>query len=193
MAKSMRRTALGPTEFVDVLAIASAYVAARSSELNRLNVFPVPDGDTGTNMSLTLKSTVEALGEADGTYMGTMDLIVRGSLMGARGNSGVILSQYLSGMASVLCEAEVAGGPEMARALVSAAGAAYNAVMNPVEGTMLTVARDTATSVKQLQQDSASVEETLSLAVLAALGTCLLALMSSRLEISRRATTDERR
>ena len=168
MAKTVAHTVLGPTEFVDVFAVASDFVSARTSELNRLNVFPVPDGDTGTNMSLTLKSTVEALGGADGTYKGTSDLIARGSLMGARGNSGVILSQYLSGMASVLSEVEVLGGSEMARALASASRAAQNAVMKPVEGTILTVARDTATSVQQLQQGSASLDETLSLAVLAA-------------------------
>ena len=167
MAKSIPLTALGPTEFVEIFAIASDFVAARSPELNRLNVFPVPDGDTGTNMSLTLKSTVEALEQADGTFKGTTDLIARGSLMGARGNSGVILSQYLSGIASVLREAEVVGGAEMARALASASQAAQNAVMNPVEGTMLTVARDTATSVQQLDQDSASLDEILSMAVLA--------------------------
>lgn len=168
MAKSIPRAALGPTEFVEVFAIASDFVAARSPELNRLNVFPVPDGDTGTNMSLTLKSTVEALDQADGTYKGTTDLVARGSLMGARGNSGVILSQYLSGMASALREAESVGGSEMTRALVSASRVAQNAVMNPVEGTMLTVARDTATSVQQLDQDSASLDEILSTAVLAA-------------------------
>ncbi len=167
MAKSIPLSALRPGEFVEIFSTASDFVAARSPELNRLNVFPVPDGDTGTNMSLTLKSTVESLDQADGTYEGTTDLIARGSLMGARGNSGVILSQYLSGIASALREADVVGGAEMAQALVSASRAAQNAVMNPVEGTMLTVARDTANSMQHLDQHSASLDETLSMAVLA--------------------------
>ncbi|HWI02841.1 MAG TPA: DAK2 domain-containing protein, partial [Acidimicrobiales bacterium] len=109
--------------------------------LNRLNVYPVPDGDTGTNMALTLESVVAGLEDADDA--GVQKAVVHGALMGARGNSGVILSQILRGLAEGLGGGEVdAGG--VADALVGASRLADAAVMRPVEGTILTVARDAA-------------------------------------------------
>ncbi|CAA9228016.1 MAG: Dihydroxyacetone kinase-like protein, phosphatase domain / Dihydroxyacetone kinase-like protein, kinase domain [uncultured Acidimicrobiales bacterium] len=124
-------------------AVVSSYrdsLRAHQEALNRLNVYPVPDGDTGTNMALTLESVVEAL-------QGTTDMatvckaISHGSLMGARGNSGVILSQILRGIADGCRSCETAGGPDVAAALHGASEAAYAAVMRPVEGTILTVVR----------------------------------------------------
>jgi uncharacterized protein len=114
--------------------------------VNRLNVYPVPDGDTGTNMSLTLVSVCEELdGTAgEGDMAATCKAVSHGSLMGARGNSGVILSQILRGMAEVLRDHDKVDGPTMAAALTSAATAAYGAVMRPVEGTILTVVRASA-------------------------------------------------
>ena len=118
---------------------------AHQEKLNRLNVYPVPDGDTGTNMALTLESVVSELDGADD--MGTMcKAISHGSLMGARGNSGVILSQVLRGITDVLKGAESADGSGIADALRGASEAAYNAVMRPVEGTILTVVRESATA-----------------------------------------------
>ena len=112
-------------------------------ELNRLNVYPVPDGDTGTNMALTLESVSHELDTAE-----TMDEVCRaishGSLMGARGNSGVILSQILRGLADEFTGREANGAPELAAALQRASDAAYQAVMRPVEGTILTVVRESA-------------------------------------------------
>ena len=112
-------------------------------ELNRLNVYPVPDGDTGTNMALTVESVVEELGDA-----ADLDTVCRaighGSLMGARGNSGVILSQILRGLCDTFRAAGAVGPTEVAAGLVAAADAAYAAVMHPVEGTILTVARASA-------------------------------------------------
>ncbi|MDQ3107035.1 MAG: DAK2 domain-containing protein [Actinomycetota bacterium] len=109
--------------------------------LNRLNVYPVPDGDTGTNMALTLESVVAELEAADG-MTAVCKAISHGSLMGARGNSGVILSQILRGIASAFDAAGDAGdGAAVGRALSEAAVAAYGAVMRPVEGTILTVAK----------------------------------------------------
>ncbi|HEX5616235.1 MAG TPA: DAK2 domain-containing protein [Acidimicrobiia bacterium] len=112
-------------------------------ELNRLNVYPVPDGDTGTNMALTLESVSHELDTAE-----TMDEVCRaishGSLMGARGNSGVILSQILRGLADEFRGRDEHGAPELASALQRASDAAYEAVMRPVEGTILTVVRETA-------------------------------------------------
>jgi DAK2 domain fusion protein YloV len=114
--------------------------------INRLNVYPVPDGDTGTNMARTLDAVVKELEGAAADMGGTCDAIAHGSLMGARGNSGVILSQVMRGLVSKL--RGVAGGSataaEFADALKSASVASYEAVLKPIEGTILTVVRETA-------------------------------------------------
>ena len=108
--------------------------------LNRLNVYPVPDGDTGTNMTLTLESVVQELGSAE-AMPEVCQAIAHGSLMGARGNSGVILSQILRGMADTFRGVEAVAAAEVTAALRTASDAAYQAVMRPVEGTILTVVR----------------------------------------------------
>jgi DAK2 domain fusion protein YloV len=113
---------------------------AHQERLNRLNVYPVPDGDTGTNMALTLESVVAELESAE-DMAGVCKAISHGSLMGARGNSGVILSQVLRGLTDRLKGEESVDGPILAEALTGAATAAYEAVMRPVEGTILTVVR----------------------------------------------------
>lgn len=111
--------------------------------LNRLNVYPVPDGDTGTNMSLTVKSVVEEVRDAHGMAAVT-GAITHGSLMGARGNSGVILSQILRGLSDSFRGFEELGTAELVLALDRASDAAYQAVLRPVEGTILTVLRAAA-------------------------------------------------
>jgi len=110
--------------------------------INRLNVYPVPDGDTGTNMALTIESVVAELDKLDQPDMAvTSKAIAHGSLMGARGNSGVILSQLLRGIVDGLNESGLVPGPkDLARALTVADELARAAVMRPVEGTILTVA-----------------------------------------------------
>ena len=113
---------------------------AHQEALNRLNVYPVPDGDTGTNMALTLESVVSEMEGADG-MVAVCKAMSHGSLMGARGNSGVILSQILRGIASAFERTEAGDGREVARALAAAAAGAYSAVLRPVEGTILTVAK----------------------------------------------------
>jgi DAK2 domain fusion protein YloV len=110
--------------------------------LNRLNVYPVPDGDTGTNMALTLESVVSGLEGTDDA--GVQKAVVHGSLMGARGNSGVILSQILRGLAEGLGGGEPVDAAGVADAFLGASRLADAAVMRPVEGTILTVARDAA-------------------------------------------------
>ena len=126
---------------------------ANQGALNRLNVYPVPDGDTGTNMALTLESVVEEIeraAKAAGVSMDEADMITvcqaisHGSLMGARGNSGVILSQILRGIAGGCRALHEVGPIDFATALSSAATAAYAAVMKPIEGTILTVVRSAA-------------------------------------------------
>ena len=114
--------------------------------INRLNVYPVPDGDTGTNMALTIESVVAELDKFDHPDMAvTSKAIAHGSLMGARGNSGVILSQLLRGIVDGLNESGLVPGPkDLARALTVADELARAAVMRPVEGTILTVARAAA-------------------------------------------------
>ena len=113
--------------------------------INRLNVYPVPDGDTGTNMALTLESVVSELEGAGDDLASVCTAIAHGSLMGARGNSGVILSQVLRGLCDVFKAADPdrgIDGPAFAAALASASESAYGAVMRPVEGTILTVVRE---------------------------------------------------
>jgi DAK2 domain fusion protein YloV len=119
-------------------------LVAHREPINRLNVYPVPDGDTGTNMSLTLVSVCDDLDAAGDGLAEVCKAISHGSLMGARGNSGVILSQVLRGLVGVIAESGGCDGPTFARALRAASDAAYQAVMRPVEGTILTVVRQAA-------------------------------------------------
>ncbi|MCY4193229.1 MAG: DAK2 domain-containing protein, partial [bacterium] len=124
-------------------------LARHREALNQLNVYPVPDGDTGTNMALTLEAVVaeaSAAGEAMSEVCGA---ISHGSLMGARGNSGVILSQILRGLADAVDAAGHVDPPVLAAALQQASAAAYDAVSAPVEGTILTVVRDVATAAAE--------------------------------------------
>jgi DAK2 domain fusion protein YloV len=136
-------------------------VRAHAAAINRLNVYPVPDGDTGTNMARTLDAVVEALDDASPDMHGTCQAISRGSLMGARGNSGVILSQILRGMAGVLERAGDATGSTLAEALRAAATAAYAAVLKPVEGTILTVVRVAADAAEEAAHLGGSVVDVL--------------------------------
>ena len=110
--------------------------------INRLNVYPVPDGDTGTNMALTVESVVTELDGTAGDMAATCKAIGHASLMGARGNSGVILCQVLRGLTNVLADSDEVDGSTWAGALTEASTAAYGAVGTPVEGTILTVVRE---------------------------------------------------
>ena len=112
--------------------------------INTLNVYPVPDGDTGTNMSLTLRSVVEELEDSGDDMASVCNGIAHGSLMGARGNSGVILSQILRAFSGVVAEHASIDGRLLATGLTAAAKGAYTAVGNPVEGTILTVIRESS-------------------------------------------------
>ena len=145
-------TALTRLGAADLRAVVDAYndaLAAHREPINRLNVYPVPDGDTGTNMSLTLGSVCEALGGVDDDLAAVCKAVSHGSLMGARGNSGVILSQVLRGFVGVVAESGGLDGAGLARALRAASDAAYEAVMRPVEGTILTVVRESAEAAEE--------------------------------------------
>jgi DAK2 domain fusion protein YloV len=124
-------------------------VREHAAGLNRLNVYPVPDGDTGTNMARTLDAVIEEMDGVDADdRAATCDAISHGSLMGARGNSGVILSQILRGFASTVKDHADVQGPKFADALQAAASGAYQAVLKPIEGTILTVARESADAAR---------------------------------------------
>ena len=125
--------------------------------INRLNVYPVPDGDTGTNMSRTLDAVVAELDGASRELDTTCEAISHGSLMGARGNSGVILSQILRGLSSTLKSAKSTGAPRVAEALKAASAAAYEAVLKPIEGTILTVVREAADAAQRAANDGATL------------------------------------
>lgn len=135
------RTSLDAAALRAVMTCYAHALRAHRADLNRLNVYPVPDGDTGTNMTLTLESVVTELGEVGDGMADVCRALAHGSLMGARGNSGVILSQIIRGMCEVFSGRDHVDGPVLAAALAAAADAAYGAVLRPVEGTILTVAR----------------------------------------------------
>lgn len=121
------------------------WLRTNQQTVNALNVFPVPDGDTGTNMMLTMTSAWNEVKDSGEKHVGKMaGLIAKGALMGARGNSGVILSQLWRGFARALQDQELIDGPGLARALAQASETAYKGVVKPVEGTILTVAKDAA-------------------------------------------------
>ncbi|HZH92616.1 MAG TPA: DAK2 domain-containing protein, partial [Tissierellaceae bacterium] len=134
-----------------ILESAAIKLEANKDEVNSLNVFPVPDGDTGTNMLLTMKSALkQGLGVEENDAHKVAQAASQGSLMGARGNSGVILSQLFRGFASGLEEKAEIDIPTFALGLKKAADTAYKAVMKPTEGTILTVARECGEKAKSI-------------------------------------------
>jgi len=142
-------TSLGAADLRQALLRFRDAVRAHQEELNRLNVYPVPDGDTGTNMALTLESVGTALNDTQ-SMQEVCHAISRGSLMGARGNSGVILSQILRGLADECRDLGEVQTQTLVKGFRHAADAAYEAVMRPVEGTILTVARAIAEAAEAL-------------------------------------------
>ena len=134
---------LSISEFTSFFIGASANLTANKERINALNVFPVPDGDTGTNMGLTMSSAVKDL-PAQTAVPKAAERLAHGALLGARGNSGVILSQILRGFAQGLEGCEQVAAPDFARAMQKGVELAYKSVMRPVEGTILTVARKMA-------------------------------------------------
>ena len=126
------------------------WLRANQQMVNLLNVFPVPDGDTGTNMVLTMQSAFNEVNQLGFHGVGQMAAAVsQGALMGARGNSGVILSQLWRGFARALHNQEFLDGPALVRAFTEARDTAYKGVVRPVEGTILTVAKDAATAAEE--------------------------------------------
>ena len=138
---------------------ALASLEASRGRIDDLNVYPVPDGDTGTNLTLTARAIVEALEQSETTDRAVLAKeLTRAALMGARGNSGVILSQIVRGFADVVGEADALDTPTLARAFRGASDAAYRAVRRPVEGTMLTVIREIAEAAERADASQPSGE-----------------------------------
>lgn len=147
--KSILKTISG-SEFMEMFAVATQWLEKSSHEIDALNVFPVPDGDTGTNMLLTMISTIEeARKTSDGNISSILKAMAKGALMGARGNSGVILSQIWLGLSQAFDGKEAVDAATLAEAFVLASNKAYKALTNPVEGTILTVIKDVADAAKK--------------------------------------------
>jgi DAK2 domain fusion protein YloV len=135
-------TRLGADELRAVVVTYRDALRAHQEGINRLNVYPVPDGDTGTNMALTIAAVCEEVDGAGTDLAAVCTAISHGALMGGRGNSGVILSQVLRGLSRVVADADGIDGTSVAAALAAASAGAYEAVGDPVEGTILTVVRE---------------------------------------------------
>ena len=147
---------------------AAASVELCKEKVNELNVFPVPDGDTGTNMSMTLNAAAADLRRADEPTLGKAASITASALLrGARGNSGVILSLLFRGMAKVLKPETECGGSLWAKAMQEGVEAAYSAVMKPAEGTILTVSRLAAAAATSAAAEEDDFEKTLAAAIAA--------------------------
>ena len=145
---------------------ACSYFDLHKESINALNVFPVPDGDTGTNMGLTMRAAARELQQVETKSIGKVaDIAARSSLLGARGNSGVILSQMFRGISRGLSGKEKARLPEFGRAFQYGIVYAYNAVSKPVEGTILTVAREIAKGSREALQTSLTFIDLLRVAI----------------------------
>ena len=147
-------------DFRAMVEIGEMRLSENAEFVNSLNVFPVPDGDTGTNMMLSFKSGAERVANSTATTVGDLAQdLAKGLLMGARGNSGVILSQLFRGFSKAVVGKDVITGEELAQAFTNGVETAYKAVMKPVEGTILTVARESAKrGVRKLETSNDIIE-----------------------------------
>ncbi len=142
--------AISGQDLRDMFSAATDWLEKSTAEIDALNVFPVPDGDTGTNMLLTMRSTMEEAYRApDRSASAVSQAMAKGALMGARGNSGVILSQIWRGLAQGLAEKESFTAVDLADALQQSSLSAYKGISNPVEGTILTVIKEAAAAAQE--------------------------------------------
>ncbi len=150
------------SDFAEMVFSGGRLLQQQVQRVNALNVFPVPDGDTGTNMNLTMASGMEALRRKPSSLIGHgADALSKGLLMGARGNSGVILSQLFRGFAKSAAGLEKMNAEQFAAALRQSVDTAYQAVVKPVEGTILTVAREAAKHALAMSRKTSDIEEIL--------------------------------
>ena len=147
--KTAQTKSISGQDLREMFTAATGWLEKCAADIDALNVFPVPDGDTGTNMLLTMRSSLEeAYRTSDSGASGVAQAIAKGALMGARGNSGVILSQIWNGLARGLAEKESITGSDLVNALQLASTVAYKGLSNPVEGTILTVIREAAAAAQ---------------------------------------------
>jgi hypothetical protein len=150
----------------EMFASGTAWLEKSATDINAINVFPVPDGDTGTNMVLTMGFALEeAKLSSDSQVSSVAKSLARGALMGARGNSGVILSQFFRGLAKGLGGKTHFSGGDLAGALGEAARTAYKGIVNPVEGTILTVLKDASKAAQEAAKDDDGLVPVLEAAV----------------------------
>lgn len=156
---SKRFILVNGTDFAAMVFAGADNLRNHAEKVNGLNVFPVPDGDTGTNMNLTIASGVEELKKKPSAHLGkAADALSKGLLMGARGNSGVILSQLFRGFAKHVHDLEEASAQQLAAALQTGVETAYKAVVKPVEGTILTVSKEAAKHALQMKRTADVLE-----------------------------------
>ena len=137
-------------ELREMFATATTWLEKSAADIDALNVFPVPDGDTGTNMLLTMRSSMEeAYRTNESSISAVAQAMAKGALMGARGNSGVILSQIWRGLAQGWADKQSSNSADLAEALQQASALAYKGITNPVEGTILTVIKDVARAAQE--------------------------------------------
>ena len=151
----MSITVLDGKRFAEMIIQGANHLSTNAKYVDSLNVFPVPDGDTGTNMNLSITSGAKEVKNHIQEHIGKVGAAFsKGLLMGARGNSGVILSQLFRGFSKAIEQKSIINGTEFAHALENGVETAYKAVMKPVEGTILTVAKDAASVGIQAAQKS---------------------------------------
>ncbi|MFS0643533.1 DAK2 domain-containing protein [Siminovitchia sp. 179-K 8D1 HS] len=156
----MSITTLDGNRFAEMITHGADYLSANAELVDALNVFPVPDGDTGTNMKLSMNSGSKEVQKNGQDHIGKVGAAFsKGLLMGARGNSGVILSQLFRGFSKEIEAKSALSSTEFARALEAGVQTAYKAVMKPVEGTILTVAKDAAKQAMETAKTTADITE----------------------------------
>lgn len=156
----MKLTRLEAGQFREMILAGGQQLKENVDLINALNVFPVPDGDTGTNMNMSFQSGIEGMADVDQSSIGSLAAgLAKGLLMGARGNSGVILSQIFRGFSKALTDKLSVTAKEFAAAFTSAVDSAYKAVMKPVEGTILTVVRESAAMGEKKADNSDDIIE----------------------------------
>ena len=162
----MKVTEISASQFQEMVEAGAKRLQVNAEYVNSLNVFPVPDGDTGTNMNLSMTSGATAVVNSASDKVGELaNVLAKGLLMGARGNSGVILSQLFRGFSKAILDVDTLNAEDLAKALVHGVETAYKAVMNPVEGTILTVARESAKAGERKARQTDDVVEVMSAVV----------------------------
>lgn len=162
----MKVTEISASQFQEMVEAGAKRLQVNAEYVNSLNVFPVPDGDTGTNMNLSMTSGATAVVNSTSEKVGELaNVLAKGLLMGARGNSGVILSQLFRGFSKAILEVDTLNAEDLAKALVHGVETAYKAVMKPVEGTILTVARESAKAGERKAKQTDDVIEVMAAVV----------------------------